>query len=152
MAVIPLGRRLYLDANALVYFLEAHAVLGPPLKKLFNAADSHQVEMVTSELSLAELLVLPIKAKRDDLVEAHTAFLATRPLFNVLGIERAVLIESARLRAATGMKFPDAIHVATALASGCTTFISEDRGIRVPDGLRLVRVSDLDVLLQSSNP
>jgi predicted nucleic acid-binding protein len=63
------GARIYLDANALIYFTEAHPTLGPPLKSLFAFADDGNCRLVSSELTLAEVLVLStgaaLRARRE---------------------------------------------------------------------------------------
>jgi predicted nucleic acid-binding protein len=53
-------------------------------------------------------------------------------------IARDVAMGAARLRAASRMKPPDAIHVATAEVAGCADFVSADRGLRLPGGMRPV--------------
>jgi len=36
-----------------------------------------------------------------------------------------------------GLKLPDAIHVASAAASGCALLLSNNRQLRMPDGIML---------------
>lgn len=55
------GRRVYLDANVFNYTLNAFAPLVPALTRMFLMVDSGQLEAVTSELTLAELLVKPFR-------------------------------------------------------------------------------------------
>jgi predicted nucleic acid-binding protein len=42
----------------------------------------------------------------------------------LLPITRPILLEAARLRAATKLKTPDAIHAATAMDAGCALFVT----------------------------
>lgn len=53
-----------------------------------------------------------------------------------------ILIQAGILRGKTGMKTPDAIHVATAIASKCKIFLTNDRRIKMPKGLDKVLLSD----------
>jgi predicted nucleic acid-binding protein len=56
-------------------------------------------------------------------------------------VSRTVLLETVKLRAtrATGkLKLPDAIHLTTAVLSGCRMFVSRDRGIPMPEGMQRV--------------
>ena len=59
---------------------------------------------------------------------------------SVLPVERTILIEAARLQAQLTLRLPDAIHVATAVAAGCSTLLSNDRRLRVPADLKLLRL------------
>ena len=45
--------------------------------------------------------------------------LAPSAWLSVLPVDRATLIEAARLQSGLALRLPDAIHVATAVASGC---------------------------------
>ncbi len=46
-------------------------------------------------------------------------------------------MHAARYRSVLGIKLPDAIHVATALAAHCDVLLSNDQKLRVPDGIAL---------------
>ena len=138
-----LEQRLYLDANALIYFAEAHPMLGQPIRAIFELAWRGRVSLVTSELSLAEVLVLPFKLGREDLVATYLDIVKTSLNLDIVAVDRAILVESARQRAGSSRKLPDSIHVATALQARCAFFISEDRNIRTPTGIEHVLISDL---------
>lgn len=51
--------------------------------------------------------------------------------------------ETARLRAATGLKTPDALHAATALQAECALFVTNDTEFRRVDGLPVAILDDL---------
>lgn len=54
-------------------------------------------------------------------------------------ISRTALIEAARLRAQHAcLKLPDAIHAATAVAYGASTFVTNDARFRPVSGLTAV--------------
>jgi hypothetical protein len=54
-----------------------------------------------------------------------------------------ILREAARLRAATSLKTPDALHAATAMSTGCVLFVTNDVGFHGVTGLPLVVLDDL---------
>jgi len=58
-------------------------------------------------------------------------------------IRRELLIDAAQLRATTKLKLPDALHAATALASQCTTFLTNDQQFKTVAGLNVVLMSDV---------
>ncbi len=54
-----LGKRVYLDANVFVYAIEGYPQFADGIRELFRKVDQGQVEAITSELTLAEVLVKP---------------------------------------------------------------------------------------------
>ncbi|WP_432431925.1 PIN domain-containing protein [Methylocystis rosea] len=52
-----------------------------------------------------------------------------------------MLVHAARLRATVkSMRMPDAIHVATAKLHNCAAFVTADRRLFVPDGIRTINL------------
>ena len=83
------GQTVYLDANAFIFFGEGHPVLAPHLRTMFQEMDAGRVTVVTSELTLAEVLVLPLRNSRPDLVAANEKLLEPRTGFQRLPISLA---------------------------------------------------------------
>jgi predicted nucleic acid-binding protein len=137
------GQRVYLDANIFIYALEGHARYADVLAELFDAIDHGEVQAVTSELTLAEVLVKPFADANAERQAAYQRVLRSAGSCTIAPIDRPVLIEAARLRAATALRLPDAIHVATARLAGCRTFISNDRRLRADVGLDIVVLGEV---------
>jgi len=56
-------------------------------------------------------------------------------MFDLRPVSRDILIETAKYREHAGMpKLPDAIHVVTAIRSGCRTVLSADSRLKLPNG------------------
>lgn len=53
------GGRVYLDTNIFIYALEGYADFIDDLTELFASIDAGNIRAVTSELTLAEVLVRP---------------------------------------------------------------------------------------------
>ncbi len=115
-----------------------HELLGP----MWRAAQSGRFTVVSSDLVVLETLVKPlrdgdaeIEALFRDRFDAHAVRLipALRPLWE----------EAARLRAAAGLRTPDALHAATAMQSECTLFVTNDGDFRRVEGLAVVVLDDL---------
>jgi hypothetical protein len=134
---------LYVDANPIAYSLEGPEERAVLLKKLFGLLKLRPGAAVTSELTLAE--VLPKKRIPD---RYFFDLLIWSNIFDLRPITRDILVETARYRsiAATPRsdggvsmpKLPDAIHVVTAVTSGCRSFLSSDSRIRLPETIRLI--------------
>lgn len=135
------GDQIYLDTNVWIYALENFAPYSSALEILFQALDQGTLTAITSELTLAEILVAPMR--RGDMSQKAICkeFISNTATLSVLPVSRAILIESAKVRARTKIKLPDAIHLATAIQSNCTTFLTNDR--------QLKQVTDIPVVLLS---
>src|ERR1043165_4059637 len=71
--------------------------------------------LVTSELTLSELVVKPLELQRADLIQVYDNWMITNPYLEVVPISRDVLFKAALLRAKNkSLKLPDAIHLTTA--------------------------------------
>jgi predicted nucleic acid-binding protein len=120
------GRRLYLDVNVFIYAMEDLAPLATVAVDVLKLLDSGAASAATSELSLAECLVKPIRVDNASLVRVYLQTFGSGPHLTVVPITRDILIAAARLRAVSSLKLPDAIHLATAALAHCDCVITND--------------------------
>jgi predicted nucleic acid-binding protein len=132
-----LGKSVYLDTNLFIYAVEGYEPERSTVRDLFSALDRQAFSGVTSEFTLAELLVKPFELGREDVVLAYSGLVQHSDRLAVAPVDRSILIEAARQRARLGILMADAIHVATALASGCDVFLTNDRRLRLPSAMAL---------------
>jgi predicted nucleic acid-binding protein len=137
------GNQIYLDANIWIYALEGFPDFAQELTTLFNSIGQGNLTAVTSELSLAEVLVMPIKNANPTQQETYKQALSSTLNVRVIPVQRDILIEAARLRAVVKLKLPDAIHAATALTARCSTFLTNDRGFQTVPGFQVVLMSQV---------
>ncbi|MDY6805143.1 MAG: type II toxin-antitoxin system VapC family toxin [Cyanobacteriota bacterium] len=135
------GTKVYLDTNIFIYAVEGYAQFKAELNELFEAFDEGNLKAVTSELTLAEVLVKPLIDNNAKVRSAYENAIQNSQVLEVVPIDRTILIESARLRSTTSLRLPDAIHVATAILNRCETFLTNDK--------RLEALSALDVVVLS---
>lgn len=89
--------------------------------------DSGEVTAVTSDLTLAEVLVKPMQDQNERLQDAYRQFLRPTSVLRMEPITREILEHAAGIRAAAELKLPDAIHLATAVSSRCDSFLTNDQ-------------------------
>lgn len=130
------GTTAYLDTNLFIYAVEGYEPEETFLRELFAALERGEFAAVASELTLAEVLVQPLALGRADIAATYDELLRPSERLAVVPVDRAILVEAARQRAVFGVRMPDAIHVATALASGCSVFLTNDRRLKLPPGIR----------------
>ncbi len=140
---IPDGRRIYLDANVFIYALEGYPRFVEILRELFARLDAGILHAVTSELTLAEVLVKPLLNNNTRLQIVYQEALQTSAALTLAPVSRTLLVEAARLRASHGaLKLPDALHAATAQAYACHTFITNDQRFKTLPTLEVVLLSE----------
>ena len=85
---------------------------------------------VIDSLTIAELLVKPLRELRSAEVMETRHAIEQMPRLSVLPIDTALAVEAARIRATTGLKLPDAVHLAAAVAGGAQAFLTNDAGFK----------------------
>ncbi len=130
--------KVYLDTSPIIYSVEKHTDYWQILTTLWQSLKSQEIEVFTSELTLLETLVQPIKQNNQTLISAYESLLTTTEI-NLLPISLDILRESANFRATQNLKTPDAIHAATAFSANCEYLITNDDGFK--------RVSNINVII-----
>jgi predicted nucleic acid-binding protein len=130
-----------LDTAAFIYYIEESPPFLAAIKPVFAAADAGSLNLVTSALTLLELLVVPFRAGDKVLAARYERILTNSRGVTVVDLSRDLLRQAAWLRATTGIKTPDAIQVAAALATGCAAFLTNDRRLPAVPGLRIIQLS-----------
>lgn len=136
------AERVYLDTNVFIAAFERKDSLGRMIGRLFEVRTRpHRQVFVTSELTIAELLVAPYRSDDAELSDAYESLLATNEWLQVCPVTRPVLKRAAWLRSRVGgLKLPDAIHLATALELNCTDMLTDDLALgrmSFPAGINL---------------
>ena len=71
----PLSAKVYLDTSPVIYSVEKHADYWRILISLWQSLKSGEIEVVTSELTLLETLVQPIRQNNQILISAYETLL-----------------------------------------------------------------------------
>lgn len=131
-----------LDSAIFIDLMEEHTQYLPVLEPIFSAISAGSLTAVTSSLTLLEVLVQPLRANLPALADSYEKILTHSSGLTLIPLDERVLRAAAQLRAVTSMKTPDAIQLASALAAGCTAFLTNDLRIPSVPGLPVLRVRD----------
>lgn len=137
------GQTVGLDTAPLIYFIEKHPVYLPLLQPFFEAVERGDIEIVTSALTLTEVLVHPLRQGDTRLARQYSRILLNASHVKTLAISPAIAIEAAHLRASQGYKTPDAIQLATAQNGHATFFLTNDEARAKTPGLQVVVLKHL---------
>jgi len=140
---VTLPARLGLDTACVLYLLdEPRSRRGAFIEADVFGAPGRSV--VVSAVGLSEFLVRLFRvANAEEVTAAREAFEAL-PGMTIWPVDEDVTREANRIRAETGLRLPDAIHVATALVAGAGAFVTNDARLgSVPVGLPVLVLDDL---------
>jgi predicted nucleic acid-binding protein len=131
------------DTALFIYFIEEDPRYLSAIRPLFVQADRGERELVTSAITLLEVLVTPYRAGDRSLAERYEALLTRGRGMRLVELERPQLRVAAQLRALHGsLRAPDALQLAAALGGGCPVLVTNDRRFPEVAGLRIVQLSD----------
>jgi predicted nucleic acid-binding protein len=132
------GQTVGLDTAPLIYFIEKHAVYLPLVGPFFEAVERGEVQVVTSMLTLTEVLVHPYRRGDYDLAREYADILLQARNVRTLPVSSEIAAEAARLRALHGIRTPDAIQLATAQEGHAKVFLTNDDNLGKATALRVL--------------
>ena len=138
-AALKGARRLYLDTAPLIYWVEAYPGYVSKMDRIVRFIETTSLQATTSVVTLAEVLVQPLRIGNTDLAQDYLDIFVVRRDYDLVDISNEIAISAAAIRARYGLRTPDAMHAATAIKSECDAILTNDKHFR--------RVEDLNVLL-----
>ena len=124
------GKTLFLDTVSFIYYVEKHPKFLSILRDFFLRLDQGRFIAFTSTVTLAEVLVLPQRRKRMDLVEEYRSLLnETKNLF-LVPIDASVAEETSLVRAKYKYSLPDSLQLGAARMVGADRFLTNDHALR----------------------
>ncbi|MYC37626.1 MAG: type II toxin-antitoxin system VapC family toxin [Chloroflexi bacterium] len=139
---LPSNGPVYLDASVFIYSVERIQPYQALIEPIWEQAQAGRFTVVSSELVVSEVLVRPLR-EGNRLAETLFRSLLGAKEVGLLAATRSLWEETARLRANSGLKTPDALHAASALQAGCTLFVTNDADFRRVEGLPVTILDDL---------
>jgi predicted nucleic acid-binding protein len=136
------GKTVGLDTAPLIYFIEENSTYLEATTLFFEAMDKGDFTVVTSTVTLLEVLVQPLRSNNTALASEYQDILLNSKLMTV-EVSSAIAEQAARLRASYNIRTPDAIQISAALNAGATYFFTND--IRLPE-IPSIQILSLDSL------
>jgi predicted nucleic acid-binding protein len=104
------GKTVGLDTAPLIYFIEEHATYLEALKEFFETVDKGEVNVVTSTITLTEVLVHPLRSHNMDLAAEYREILLNSNIATV-DISSDIAEYGALLRSQYNLRTPDALQI-----------------------------------------
>jgi predicted nucleic acid-binding protein len=132
---LPGDALVLVDSAPIIYTLEAHGRFAKRFERLFQRHADGEIELAVSTVSIAEVLTGPLSAGNEALAKRYRATLES---WQVVELTADIAESAARLRGRYGLKLPDAIQAASALAINADALVTHDRDFRKVTGLSVL--------------
>lgn len=132
-------RRLFVDTAPVIYFVEQNPHFQLQVNTIFERVDEGQLRIVNSPITLSECLVIPFRSGNEQLQKDFQELLVHGVNTEFVPTSEAIAVEAANLRATYNLTLADAIQLATAVATQCDAFLTNDK--------QLKRVSEIEILV-----
>ena len=134
--------RVYPDACIVIDLVQGERALRQRLIAALNRVSGESPLVAYSDLTRLECRVRPLALANTALLERYDRFFST-PGYVRVAFDTEMFDSATALRARHGLKTPDALHLAAAIASGCEEFWTNDE--------RLVRAADKRIRIVPSD-
>ena len=122
------GKKIFLDTAPLIYYIEENNAYVLKLHELFDV--KNRCRFVTSVITLAEVLVMPLRVGNAVLAKQYENILTQASNVDIFEVNVQIAKETALLRARYSIKTPDAIQLATAQYCSADYFLTNDLKLR----------------------
>ena len=138
------NKLVFVDTMPFIYLIEEHPVYVETVETFFiGALRDKNYRLMTSMITLAEVLVQPYQTGNDALVVEYEGIICDSDELRIAPIDRVTAQKAARLRADYSLKMADALQLAASLVNGADYFLTNDKGI-VKTGLpQIILLDDL---------
>ena len=137
------GKVVGLDTTPLIYFIEESPAYLPIVLPFFAAVDRGEFTIVTSMVTLLEVLVHPLRHGNTQLAQRYRDILLNAKGLTTVSLSQEIAEEAARLRAKYSLRTPDAIQMATAINNGASFFLTNDTRLPSLPNLQVLVADDL---------
>jgi len=130
--------RIFWDTNLFIYLFEGYSPLSKRVAALRQSMLARGDQLLTSTLTMGEILVKPMEHGDRELSKKYEATLITTSLLIPFDVKAAKIY--AGLRSDRSLRAPDAIQLACAGGAGVDLFITNDMRLHTKqvDGIQFI--------------
>ena len=137
------GSIVGLDTTPLIYYTEANPTYIEVVDPFFKAVERGEFIVVTSIVTLLEVLVRPFRDGDLELAQKYRDFLFDSDNVSMRFLSQKIVEEAAHLRAFHNIRTPDAIQIATAIDADASFFLTNDTRLPSLPNLKTLVLEDL---------
>ena len=137
-------QRLYLDTAPLIYNVEENPSYVARMDRIIGLIETTPLTAFSEVLTLTEVMVQPIQSGNQQLAKEYRDILVDSGAYTLLPITAPIAETAADLRARYNLRTPDALHVATAIASDCDALLTNDARLKRAHEITVLVLDDLE--------
>ena len=137
-------KRLFLDTAPVIYYIEGDAKYLPHADIVFNALDNLAFSAVTSPITLAECLILPLRNADENVRKAFLELILNSQNIHFHSSDETIALKAAELRANYNLTLTDAFQVATAIVTECDAFLTNDSALKRVNEIHVIALGDFE--------
>lgn len=139
------GQIVGLDSAPLIYFIEENPTYLEMTDAFFEAMVRGEFRVITSVVTLLEVLVYPLRQGNTLLAQQYRDILFNQEGLITIEMSPSIAEVAAQLRAIHNLRTPDAIQMATAICGGASFFLTNDARLPSLPGLEVLVLEELRV-------
>ena len=141
-------RRVFLDTAPIIYFLQRNVLYFEQTKDILRYFRQGGTSFISSDITIAEYLVMPYRENNLFLMDALYKFLHLAEV-EVVHTSNIIAKRAARIRANyKGFKTMDSLQIATAMESDCDLFLTNDKQLKQFSEMKCVTVDDMAEIMR----
>ncbi len=115
---------MLVDSAPIIYVLENRPDFAPRFRTLFERQQSGAIRLAAATITITEVMTGPLRAGEEAVAKRYRTMLES---WQIVDLTVDIAESAARFRAALGLRTPDAIQVASAIAIGADALVTHDR-------------------------
>ena len=120
--------RIFWDSNLFIYLFENNPEFSQMVEDLWKKMLERRDQLLTSTLTMGEILVKPTSLGDDSLCNRYERILSNTAV--IVPFDLKVSRRYATIRSTTSIKGPDAVQLACASEAGVDLFVTNDRRLQ----------------------
>ena len=132
-----------LDSAPLIYFIEQNPTYLEMMRLFFRTLNQGEFRVVTSVVTLPEVLVYPLRQGNTTLAQQYRDILFNAEGLTTIPVSPDIAEVAAQLRAIHNLRTPDAVQMATAICEGASFFLTNDARLPSLPGLEVLVLEEL---------
>ena len=143
---------LGVETSPFIYFVERHPTYIDRIRAIFRLVDVGALSVVTSVITLTEVLVMPIEQANQTYQQTYREMLLNAESIALQSVSITIAEQAAYLRAAYRLRTPDALHLATAITTGCQAFLTNDKALKRVTEIPVLVLDELELDNEAQGP